>query len=101
MKAISAIHSPAVVGPVTIETEARSNPAFSIRGGVPLGTAFDQLSILLSSAISAIEATAFREGEANGDPTGTWSAVHNLNLAHDLLGSMHQGYIAHRKQLDD
>ena len=85
--------------PVTLNVDCPSNPVFGIRGGLPLGEAFDQLTLLLSAAIGAIEATSRQESECNSDPTGTWCAVHTLNLVNDLVQSMHNGYIEHRKRL--
>lgn len=81
--------------PVTVARESRGAIIVNLPAGTPLGDAFNQLSVLMSSAMNAVEATANHE---DGDSTGTWSAVHNLQIAYDLVQSMHEGYIEHRKR---
>jgi hypothetical protein len=68
---------------------------FAVPAGIPLGQAFDELSILVGSARDAIESETM--ADQSGEPSAHWSAMHNLQLAHALLQAMHSGYIEHRR----
>ena len=70
---------------------------FSVRGGIPLGDAFDQLSLLLSASQSAVEEArvAISAGEV---PQSHWAASHMLEFSYALVQSMHQGVIDHEKR---
>lgn len=97
MKAVTTIHATTAEEAVTVAMDSGRNPIFSVRGGVPLSDAFDQLSLQLAAATEAVEATAAQQED--GEPNGTWSAIHNLHALGDLVQSMHSGYVRHRDQL--
>lgn len=69
---------------------------FSVNEGIPMSDAFDQLSILLSSAQVAVEALATSSEDAN--ETGAhWAPAHLLTFAYALVQSMHGGYVEGEK----
>jgi hypothetical protein len=83
-------------GPVTVQRDflnatPQGDKLFSVRGGVPLGGALDQLGIMIASAISAIEGTE-TAGEASS-PNGCAAALQLLNLSYELVQSMHDGIL--------
>ena len=72
---------------------------FSVRAGIPLGSAFDQLSSLLSSSISSVESlAAMGENDPDSVPGALWQSVHLMNFAYALVQSMHSGHNAARNQ---
>ena len=81
--------------PVTIAYNTKGAINFTVPAGVPLGRAFDDLNVLLTSALDAVESVAMND--ESGEPSPLWSSVHNLQLAHALLQAAHSGYIDHRK----
>ena len=93
MKTINNNVAPISTEPVTAPYVGKYPLPFDVRVGVPLGTAFDQLAVILESATEAIESVAMEDTEV----TPTWSAHHNLVLAMALVQSMHAGYTQHRK----
>ena len=70
---------------------------FSVRGGIPLGDAFDQLSLLIATSQSAIEAARLAVSTEDV-PQGHWAATHLLEFSYALVQSMHQGVIDHEKR---
>ncbi len=79
------------------QADAAGNKLFSVRAGVPMVHAFDQLSCLVSSSIAAVEAMATDGVEPESIPGALWQSVQQLNLAYALIQSMHGGQIAHLK----
>ncbi len=61
---------------------------FSVRGGVPLSEAFEQLTLLLSASQSCME------GE---DMPAQWAGVHLMDFSLALVQSMHHGLIEHER----
>ena len=63
---------------------------FSVRGGIPLGEAFNELSLLVSQSQSAIEevCTAVSAGE---EPQAHWAASKLLDFTLGLVQAMHGG----------
>ncbi len=61
---------------------------FSVRAGVPMSDAFDQLTILLAAAHSAVEGLAAAGNKEDG-PDAHWAAVHVLDFALELTQAMH------------
>lgn len=70
---------------------------FSVRGGIPLGDAFDQLSLLIAASQSAVEEArvSISAGEV---PQSHWAASHMLEFSYALVQSMHQGVMNHEKR---
>lgn len=66
---------------------------FSVRAGVPMSDAFDQLTILLGAAQSAVEGLAVAGHEEDG-PDAHWAAVYMLSFANGLVQAMHGGHNA-------
>jgi hypothetical protein len=64
---------------------------FSVREGVPLGDSFDQLSLLIASAHSAIDGMS-KEGE-DAAPNARTAALHVLDISYALAQSMHAGLV--------
>ena len=64
---------------------------FSVRAGIPLSDALDQLSSLLSSSIASVEALAC-EKDANAIPGALWQSVHLMNFTYALVQSIHKGH---------
>lgn len=67
---------------------------FSVRAGIPLSSAFDQLSILIGSSGATVEFAASSLNE-DANKSALWSVKHLLDFAHALVQSMHQGHNAH------
>ena len=77
-------------------TRYREN-LFSVRGGIPLNDAFNELSLLLAAVESATDALA---KQISSDDTGSaspWTACHVLELCNALVQSMHHGLIEFEK----
>ena len=66
---------------------------FSVRAGVPLSDALDQLSSLMSSSIASVENLAC-ENDADAIPGALWQSVHLVNFAYALVQSIHRGHNA-------
>lgn len=69
---------------------------FSVRAGIPLGAAFDQLSALLSSSIASVETLTCTDN-AEDIPGALWQSVHLMNFTYALVQSMHNGFLNGRK----
>lgn len=69
---------------------------FSVNEGVPLGDAFDQLTVLLSSAQEAVEALAMAAENSN-ERGAYWAPAHLLTFADALVQSMHAGHLEGEK----
>lgn len=71
---------------------------FSVRAGVPLPDAFNELSLLLSQSQSVIEevCTAVSAGEA---PQAHWAASRLLDFTYALVQSMHGGLVEHERSI--
>ncbi len=68
---------------------------FSVRAGIPLSSAFDQLSRLVGSSIASVEALAMMGDEDPDLIAGAlWQSVQLMNFAHALVQSMHKGHTA-------
>lgn len=68
---------------------------FSVRAGIPLSAALDQLSALMSSSIASVETLACEE-DTSVIPGALWQSVHLMNFAYALLQSIHRGHNATR-----
>lgn len=66
---------------------------FSVRAGIPVSAALDQLSALMSSSIASIEALASEE-DTEAIPGALWQSVHLMNFAYALVQSIHAGHNA-------
>lgn len=71
---------------------------FSVRGGIPLRDAFDQLSVLLSASMASVEFAATEGNNSNVVPSALWQSVHLMNFTFALVQSMQQGVIDHEKR---
>lgn len=76
---------------------SKGEKLFSVRAGIPLNDAFEQLSMLLGSSIESINLLA--SPDVNSDDVGPalWTSIHLLEFTHALVQSMHDGNIAHIK----
>lgn len=72
---------------------------FSVRAGIPLSDALDQLSLLLSSSIASIETLA-SEKDTVAIPGALWQSVHLLNSCYALVRSIHQGHNTAKSQTE-
>lgn len=63
---------------------------FSVRGGIPLDDAFDQLSLLLAQGRSVAEFMCIA-GSTEDDPEAPGAAVRLLDFSHALVQAMHHG----------
>lgn len=73
---------------------AQGNNLFSVRGGVPLSDAFDQLSVLMSSTMGALNQLAC-DDDTDGIPAALWQSIHVMEFTFALVQSMHQGLPPH------
>lgn len=71
---------------------------FSVRGGVPLRDAFDQLSVLLRASMETVEFAATEGTKSDEVPGALWQSVHLMNFTYALVQSMQQGLIHHEKR---
>lgn len=90
------------VGAVTVQHDfhqAGANPEklFSVRAGIPLADAFDQLSVLLSASMAAIDNLACESNDTEGIPAALWQSIHLLNFSQALIHSIHGGHLDHSK----
>ena len=65
---------------------------FSVNEGIPMSQAFDQLSLLLSSAQGTVEALAV-SSEDTSETGAHWASAHLLTFAYALVQSMHKGHV--------
>lgn len=72
---------------------------FAVRGGIPLGNAFDQLSLLLAASQSAVDDVCAKVSQ-DADPQSQWAASHLLEFSYALVQSLHQGYLEHVRDTD-
>lgn len=63
---------------------------FSVRGGIPLTHAFDQLSMLLAQGRAVVEACATEDV-----PEAPYAASRLLDFSHALVQAMHNGLMEH------
>ena len=75
----------------------KAQDLFSVRAGVPLSDAFDQLSSLVSASICTLDNLACQCNDAEGVPGALWQSVHLLNFSQALIQSIHGGHMAHTK----
>ena len=68
-------------------SDADGNAVFSVNAGIPLGHAFDQLTILLATAHEAVETAA------SATEGSSWTPAHLLNFAYGLTQAMHEGLL--------
>jgi len=77
-----------------LNTEPDGGFLFSVRGGIPLTRAFDELSLLLAQGQAVVEAVC--EVSATEDvPEAPRAAVRLLDFSYALVQSMHNGLIEH------
>jgi hypothetical protein len=93
-----------ITGAVTAQHDFHSatrngDPLFSVRAGIPLGDAFDQLSLLLSASQAAVEETC-RNVSAGSEADSGWAAAHLMEFTYALVQAMHQGLVEHEKHHD-
>jgi len=69
---------------------------FSVCAGVPLGDAFDQLTVLLAAAKGSVEVLALTSGDTS-TPDAHWATVHMLSFATALAQSINAGHNAHAR----
>ena len=72
---------------------------FSVRAGIPLSDALDQLSVLLSSSIASVEALAGQD-DTEAIPGALWQSVHLMNFAYALVQSIHAGHNTAKRQTE-
>lgn len=97
------ITSPAA-GAVTAQydffpTASEDENLFSVRAGIPLSDALDQLSSLLSSSIASVETLA-SEKDTDAVPGALWQSVHLMNFAYALVQSIHGGHNTAKRQTE-
>lgn len=80
--------------PITSEGEN----LFSVRAGIPFNDAFNQLSVLMSSSIEAIELLACEKANVDDIPGALWQSAHLLNFSYALVQALHQGHYAAQDQ---
>lgn len=66
---------------------------FSVRAGIPLADAFEQLSALMSSSIASVETLTCTDN-AEDIPGALWQSVHLMNFTYALVQSIHKGHNA-------
>lgn len=75
-----------------------SEKLFSVRAGIPLSDAFNELSVLVSSSIASIDLIACEcEQDTDGIPRALWNSIHLLNFSYALIQSIHGGHHDHAK----
>jgi hypothetical protein len=67
---------------------------FSVKGGVPLIRALDQLSVFLDATQRVVEAVAQIDDD---DAGANWAASHMLDFSKALVQAMHNGLIEHER----
>lgn len=72
-------------------------PLFSVRAGIPLEDAFNQLSVLISDATAVLEDLS-TVTELGDKPQSRWAALHLLEFADGLTQSIHLGHSAFEKE---
>lgn len=95
----SAQQPESIAEPVTVAQTTDGLIKFNVPAGIPLGDALDQVSLLLSISIDVL--SEFATHDEGHKPSSVCSATLNLQFAHALLQGVHDGYIAHRAQLED
>ncbi len=86
-KTVGAVTAQYDFGPATSKGEC----LFSVRAGIPLSAALDELSGLMSSSTATVEALACGE-YTDGVPEALWQSVHLMKFAHALVQSIHNGH---------
>jgi hypothetical protein len=81
-----------------LEVTQSGEKLFSVRAGVPLGDAFDQLSTLLSSTIATFELVAAEGANSDDVPAALWQSVHLMKFTYALAQSMQMGLIHHEQR---
>ncbi len=88
----------AVTAPIDfLNATSNGDALFSVRGGIPLGAAFDQLSVLLAASKSAVDVVCVA-CSSDAKPQSQWAASHLLEFSYALVQSMHHGLINHEKR---
>ena len=72
---------------------------FSVRAGIPLSDALDQLSSLLSSSIASVQTLA-DEMDTDAIPGALWQSVHLMNFAYALVQSVHNGHNTAQRHIE-
>lgn len=65
---------------------------FSVRGGVPLGDAFNKLSLIVANASSVMDDIVAVTHTADSQPCSANAAVELLDVAYALIQAMHLGH---------
>ena len=71
---------------------------FSVRAGIPLSDALDQLSALMSSSIASVQTLACKE-DTDSISGALWESVHLMNFTYALVQSIHKGHNAASHEL--
>ena len=77
---------------------SKGEKLFSVRAGIPLSDALDQLSVLMSSSIATVEALACKD-DTDSIPGALWESVHLMNFTYALVQSIHTGHNAASHEL--
>lgn len=67
---------------------------FSVRGGIPLGDAFNQLSVLMGSTMGALDQIACDQ-DAESAHGALWQSIHMMELSFAVVQAMHGGFVAY------
>lgn len=70
------------------------DPLFSVRAGIPLDDALDQLSLMFGSTVDAVELLT-SEKETQNIPGALRSSVHMMSAQYALIQAIHNGLIQH------
>ena len=71
---------------------------FSVRGGIPISDAFDQLSTYLSATKESIEMCAMAGDNIDDVPGVLWQSAYLLDFSKALVEAMHSGVMAHERR---
>ncbi len=68
---------------------------FSVRAGVPLQHAFNELSSLVSASMENIRQLTDESQDPSGVPGALYQSIHLLNFSFALIQSINGGHISH------
>ena len=77
--------------------DSNDQDLFSVRAGVPLSSAIEQLSVLVNASICNLDHLACEGDDTETMPAALWQSIHLLNFSQALIQSIHHGQIAHIK----
>jgi len=79
---------------------ASGEKLFSVRAGIPLSDAFNDLSMLLKASMASIDLIACEcPDQPDGIPAALWNSIHLMNFSYALIQSMHTGHVDHEMRL--